>query len=203
LKVFLQGLYDTTNDTMNKCQDYVNSAIVDKFTGTITDLITVELHNAITYATVEYTATAVELHQDGTCNSAGLGYVEIPAAYAGNYYITIKTRNHLETTTASAISFTGRTISYDFTDVATRAYGSNMKLLKSGVYGLYAGDVSKSGTNGAIEPLTDYAAVKAAISNTPTGYQPADINGDGKVEPLTDYATVKAAISLNINAVLP
>jgi hypothetical protein len=194
LKVILQGFYNITNSNMNKCKDYVNSAAVDNYTGSITDLITVELHNATTYATIEYTTTAVELHQDGTCNSAGSGYIEIPAEYTGNYYITIKTRNHLKTTTSSAVSFSNPTISYDFSDAATKAYGSNMKLLNTGVYGVYAGDVNQDGNMTPRDLSTLLTALKQGVE----GYNLNDLDGNGNISP-TDLSTLLTALKAGVS----
>ncbi|MFZ4399880.1 MAG: hypothetical protein ACOYO1_07590 [Bacteroidales bacterium] len=197
LTVFLQGLYNGTD--MNKAQDFVAGNPVDKFSGTIADVITVELHDAVTYATINYTVLA-DLNQNGTATTGGKTYISIPNTYSGSYYITVKHRNHVETTTANPVSFTDANITCNFTDAATKAFGSNMKLLAPGVYGLFAGDING---DGLIEPLTDLAAVKATIDTYGSGYVPSDINGDGNIEPLTDLAMVKAAIDTYVTAILP
>src|SRR5665647_1211909 len=102
---------------MNKYQklDDTQENLIDAFASDVSDIISVELHNA-TYSSIAYNLTGLELHQDGSVTSPGLAYIEVPSAVTGSYYITIKTRNHLETTTAALVSFVGLTISYDFTD---------------------------------------------------------------------------------------
>jgi hypothetical protein len=192
LKVFLQGLYNATNGNMNKCKDYVSTAAVDKFSGNISDYITVELRNATNYATVEYTATSIELHQDGTCNSEGLSYIAIPALYSGSYYITIKTRNHVQITTPTAISFEGDAISYDFSDAASKAYGNNQKLLKTGVYGMYRGDINQDGSVTVVGDRTPTNMKSLAVAK---GFSKEDVNGDGFITVVGDRTPI------NMNAV--
>ncbi|MDD4968315.1 MAG: hypothetical protein PHT07_02685 [Paludibacter sp.] len=198
LKVFLQGLYNTTNSNMNQCQDYVNAVPVNKFTGTIADTITVELHDAVTYSTIVYRATGIELNQNGTCNSTGLAYVNLPGTYTGSYYITIKTRNHLETTSAAPVSFATNAVDYNFTDVAAKAFGSNMILLNANVYGLYAGDVNKLG---AVN-LFNLSAINSSAIQQSTGYLNTDINGDGIVN-LLDLSKVNTNVISQISKLNP
>ena len=198
LKVFLQGLYNTTNSNMNLCQDYVNSVMVNKFTGTIADTITVELHDPVTYANVVYRATGILLNQNGTCNSSGMAFVNIPGTFTGSYYITVKSRNHLETTTAAPVSFATGTINYDFTTAATQAYGSNMALLNTGVYGLYVGDVNQLGSVN----LINLSAVNTAGLSQLNGYLKADINGDGTVN-LLDLSKINTNALLQITKLTP
>ena len=66
------------------------------------------------------------------------------AADATNYYIAVKHRNGLQTWSASGQSFSGGTLTYDFTSAATQAYNSNMIQVGS-KYCLYSGDVTQDG----------------------------------------------------------
>ncbi|MFZ4414978.1 MAG: dockerin type I domain-containing protein, partial [Bacteroidales bacterium] len=199
LTVYLQGFFDATD--MHKVIADATGPVY-QWPGAIVDTITVELHDATNYANIVYTAYGVNLNQDGTANSGSKTYVSIPSSYNGDYRITVKSRNHVETTTAASVPFNTASITYNFTTAATQAYGSNMKesTAGSGIFVLYVGDVNQ---DGAIEPLTDLAAVKAAINTYTGGYIPVDVNGDGVVEPLTDYAIVKAAINTYVTATLP
>ena len=65
----------------------------------IADHISVELHNSSNYSSIEFAINDIELTTSGTAS------VTVPAAYSGLYYITIKHRNHIETTTALPVSF--------------------------------------------------------------------------------------------------
>ena len=174
---------------MNKCKKWDESLgdVVDKFSADISDTLRVELHDATTYSTVAYRISGLELHQDGSVTSPGLAYINIPTAATGNYFITIKHRNHLETTSATAVSFTGD-VNYDFTDASTKAYVdpdatfTPMKTL-DGKWMLYAGDVDKTGDYQEIN-ISDYMQIFDNYSdNTDTyGYLLDDLNGDGLVD---------------------
>ncbi|MHC1776273.1 MAG: hypothetical protein AB9834_12780 [Lentimicrobium sp.] len=47
----------------------------------------------------------------------------------GDFHITIKHRNCIETTSAFAISFAGFAITNDFSSAASQAFGDNLKNL--------------------------------------------------------------------------
>jgi 1,4-alpha-glucan branching enzyme len=193
LKVYLEGLWNGTALNMNKCQDWVagSETLVDKFAGDVVDMLSVELHDATTYSTVAYQLTGLELHQDGRVTSVGLSYIEIPTAATGSYFITVKHRNHLETTSATAVSFSAD-VNYDFTDVSTKAYVdpaaifTPMKTL-NGKWMLYTGNVNNSGANPIIDQ-DDYMQIFDNYSDNTGiyGYLLNDLNGDGLVDFL-DY----------------
>jgi hypothetical protein len=166
LTLFLEGLY-SGGGTMNQAQDVTGP----RFGSGIADQITVELHNAVNYNTIEYSATAVNLGIDGHAT------VTIPGTYNGSYYITIKHRNSIETTTSTAISFTGVSISYNF-DVASKAYGNNLNPVY-GKYCIYAGDVNQDG-------IVDGSDLSPVLNGSQPpglfGYIPEDVNGDGTLD---------------------
>gem|GEM_PF-2264813 len=172
IKTFLQGLYNTGSSQMNKAQDFVGGALVDKFQGTVADLITIELHDAATYATIIRTISDVELNQNGTA------LFQLPATFNGSYYVTIKNRNHLETVSALSIDFSSGNVVYDFTTAATQAYGSNMKELESGVFGIYAGEVYQDGQVNFFDISLVIDALRSANNQ---GYLLTDLNGDGSI----------------------
>ncbi|MDR3705750.1 MAG: SBBP repeat-containing protein [Paludibacteraceae bacterium] len=173
VKAYLEGLWSNANANMNQCK-YENGTAV--FTSDV-DTVIVELHSSSSYSNIVYSLHNVYIGQDGNIHSSSLTYLEIPSNYNGSYYITVKTRNHLATTSASAVSFAGNSISYDFTTAASMAYGSNMKLLATGVYGFYAGDVNQDGIINA----SDGAAIQTLSDNFINGYYPEDVDGDGSI----------------------
>jgi hypothetical protein len=69
------------------------------------------------------------------------------------------------------------TISYNFTDNASKAFGSNLKNI-SGNFIIYGGDVNQDGfvDSGDMTPVDNDA------SNFMMGYIFSDINGDGFVD---------------------
>jgi len=187
LKAYLEGLWN--GSSMNKCKkwDAASSDVVDLFSGTVVDTISVELHDATTYATIVYKAHGLELHADGSINTTGKSYIEIPATYAGSYRVTVKQRNQLETTSASAVSFAGSTISYDFTDVSTKAYQSDASFtptkLVNSKWMLYAGDAVVTTSYPEIDLDDLYAVFNQNSAKTSVyGYLVADVNGDGIVD---------------------
>ncbi len=65
---------------------------------------------------------------------------------AGAYYVVVRHRNHLAVMSASKVDFKSGAATYNFTTSAGKAYGSSAQnQLKSGVYGLIAGDLDGSG----------------------------------------------------------
>jgi hypothetical protein len=165
LTVLLEGLFN--GSTMNKVQD----ATGDKFSGTVADQITVELHNSASPYTLAGGPYTIDVNTDGTAS------VTIPGLLSSSYYIVVKHRNSLETWNGVPLSFSGATVSYNFSTSATQAYGNNLKLV-SGKYVLYSGDVNQDG----VINTADISIVDASASAFATGYIPADINGDGIVD---------------------
>lgn len=171
IKLFLEGLYNSGTGLMNKAKDYVAGSIVDKYSGTIADMVTIELHASGTYGTLIYSATNVALNTDGTVA------VNIPIEYSGSYYITIKQRNHIETVSKTIVSFGSRPVAYDFTTAANKAYGDNMKSIGNGKYGVYAGDVNGDG----VVNVNDRSPIITNMRAAANGYIVTDLNGDGVI----------------------
>ncbi len=191
VKLFLEGLYNSGIGLLNKAQDWNGSTFEDKFTGTVVDLITVELHSPGSYGTPLFVVEDIPLNQNGTA------FFCLTEAMTGSYYITIKNRNHLETVSAGTVDFSVP-VSYDFTTAATQAYGSNMKQLATGVWGIYAGDIVKDGVINTSdrEPINDDYLI------TKRGYFPNDINGDGTIN-TSDREIVNDAYLQTITRKIP
>lgn len=177
LTLFLEGLYAGAS-TMNPAWD----ALGPHWGASIADHITVELHNATTYATLMYSAADVPLNTNGTCS------VSIPANFNNNYYITIKNRNSIETVSSAPVSFAPSIISYNFSDAVTKAFGNNLKSI-GGVYTIYTGDVTSAGVAYPTAPVTDGLVdledlyyMNASYLNGDFGYLNSDLNGDGVVD---------------------
>ncbi|MBK7031172.1 MAG: hypothetical protein IPH45_19085 [Bacteroidales bacterium] len=166
LTVMLEGLYDGTG-AMRKAQD----ASGDHFAGSTADQVNVELHNSANYSNIIYSASNVNLNINGTAS------IMVPAVHSGSYYVTIRHRNSIETTSAAPVSFTGSTISYNFSSAATQAFGSNLKLV-SGKYLVYTGDVNQDG----IVDSGDMINIDNDASTFATGYIATDANGDGLID---------------------
>ena len=167
LTAFLEGLY-ISSGTMRKAQNGTGN----QFPGTTADQVTIELHNSASYATIAYTFNNVNLSTAGAIAAA------VPGILSGSYYVTIKNRNSIETTTAAAVSFGSSPINYNFSNLASKAYGSNMKLMTGGYWAFFGGDVTQDG----LVDSGDMIPVDNANNFFTTGYIPEDVTGDGLVD---------------------
>ncbi|MBK7214011.1 MAG: M28 family peptidase [Bacteroidales bacterium] len=186
LTLLLEGLYNGSG-SMRKAQDESG----DHFTGTVADEVRVELRNAANYSSIIYSADNVALNTNGTLQAT------VPAVHGGSYYITVKHRNSIETTTAVPVSFAGSNITYDFSTAAGQAFGSNQKLI-GGKYLIYAGDLNQDG----IVDSGDMMGVDNGSSNFLTGYIVIDANGDGLIDS-GDMIVVDNNASTFVGAVTP
>jgi len=166
---FLEGLYAGAG-LMNPAMD--GNTGLPQYGPDIADLVTLELHNDVTYETIEYTSGLVDLSTSGN-----IAISTIPDVLSGSYYITIKHRNSIETTTAAPVSFAGSTINYDFSIAAAQAFGNNMKLMGS-VFAIWGADVNQDGLvdSGDMNPIENASVILTA------GYVVEDVNGDGLVD---------------------
>jgi hypothetical protein len=180
ITVLLEGLYDGGGN-MRKAQDHDGTNPFDKFAGTVADQITVRLHDKDDYNNIIWTQIEVDLNTDGTAS------LVVPSQYDGEYYLTILNRNHLETVSADPIDFSPSSVTYDFTDSASKAYEDNQKDLLDGKFAIFAGDVMQTGE----VDVTDRAEVINNLGNQ--GYISPDINGTGEVD-VTDRADVINAL---------
>ena len=102
-----------------------------------------------------------------------------------SYYIVIRNRNHLETWSSIPVSFAGDTITYDFTNAASKAYESNQKQVSQGKFAIMVGDANQDG----IIDLSDLVAMDTDLTMGNIGYIVNDLNGDGLVD-LSDLVTI-------------
>lgn len=163
--VRLEHLFVTgTGGMMNQAYN----AIGPEYTAPTADVITVELHDAATYATILRTYPGVLLSQSGTASVSG---IDLPD---GNYRITIKHRNSIETT-STVVDFTGATVAYSF-GTAASAFGNNLKLI-DGFYCIFGGDVNQ---DGQVEGL-DITPIDVGVATFVKGYVVIDVDGDGQL----------------------
>ena len=186
INAFIQGLY-LGSGVMTAAPFNANGISPT----TLADTITVELHNSITQA-LEYSVTGL-LSTSGTCN------VSLPAATNGNsYYIVLVHRNSVATWSATPVTMAANGSSYNFTNSASQAAGSNLADLGSGIFGIYAGDINQ---DGSID-FNDYPALDIASSAGVLGYDANDLNGDASVD-FNDYPMIDINSSNGIITVTP
>jgi hypothetical protein len=166
LTAYLEGLYSGSG-TMNQAYNETGP----QYSPGVADQITVELHNAGNYSLIEHSDNNVNLGTNGKAN------VPVPASFPESYYITIKHRNSIETTTASPVSLAGGLINYAF-DGPSKAFGGNLLLMTDGKYVIFGGDVNQDDAidSGDVTPFDNDQF------NYVSGYINTDINGDGIID---------------------
>lgn len=187
LKVFLEGLY-SSGGSMHQAYDITGP----KYSAGIADKVSIELHNATVYPTIEYSTGLINLNTNGTVINT------IPNTLSGSYYITVNHRNSIGITSATPVDFSSSTITYDFTVAASQAYGNNQKNLGEGVFGLFGGDANLDGT----VDMLDILLIETSSHGFSSGYISFDINGDGAVDALDLILTDNNA-SLPVSAIIP
>jgi len=188
VKVSLEGLWNSSSKSLNKCKKWDDKLqdVVDKYAGDIADTVTIELH-CTTYSNISFSFRSLELHQNGTITTDSLSIIRLPASISGSYYLTIKSRNHIETTSSSLLSFDGNSIDYDFTDNVSKSYASDASFTPTkqvdGKWMIYAGDVISDTDYPEINLGDLYEIFNHRSSLTDLyGYLKLDLNGDGFVD---------------------
>ena len=186
LKFYLEGLFNGTemNQAFDDAGPVFPIGIADKYQLTIAK-------NTTPY-TLLYTDTNAFL------NSNGNSLVSLPAYLTGNNYIVLQHRNHLETWSSSPISFASDTISYNFTTVASKAYGDNQKEIAPGIFAILVGDVNQDG----VVDISDLVAMDADLTNGTLGYIVYDLNGDGVVD-ISDLVKIDENLTNGVVVITP
>lgn len=185
--VLLEALYNSAvPGTLRRAYNDLGPVFTDPL---VADQITVELHDAANYANVVFTASAVNLSTTGTAT------VTVPPAFGTSYFITIKHRNSIETTSSAAVSFAGLTINQSFGTTAN-VFGGNVGS-SNGFSLIYGGDVNRDG----LLDSSDMTPVDNLSSSF--GYGSAeDVNCDGLVDS-RDMTMIDNNNSAFVSAVLP
>ncbi|MBK7029754.1 MAG: hypothetical protein IPH45_11285 [Bacteroidales bacterium] len=165
LSVLLEGLYNGVS--LNKAQNASGS----QFPGSVADRIIVELHESVSPYSIVGGPYEVDIQTDGTAQ------VTIPSMLGSSYYLIVKHRNSLETWSMNPVSFSGATISYDFSSSASQAMGGNMKSV-AGKFVLYSGDIDQDGQIDS----EDMILMNTDAENFISGYVVSDLNGDGLID---------------------
>ncbi|MBL7753414.1 MAG: hypothetical protein JNM44_02970, partial [Chitinophagaceae bacterium] len=94
----------------------------------------------------------------------------------------IKHRNAIETWSSNPLVIDDllETVHYNFSVLASHAYGSNQTEVEAGTWALYSGDINQ---DGVVDGL-DYNDWESDNNNFGAGYLATDLNGDGIVDGL-------------------
>jgi pectate disaccharide-lyase len=137
---------------------------------TMTPEMTVDLYDGSTLTLVE--------SKTATLSTAGVGSFLFNTASNGTqYYLVVKRPNTVETWSASTVTFTAGTLTYDFTTGTSKAYtdGSNPSLVEhNSKYCIYSGDVNHDG----FVTTDDYTGIDNDAGNFDY-HIVTDVNGDG------------------------
>lgn len=183
--VYLEGLYSGPGQ-MNQASDEYGA----HYGAGIADEVTVELRNAADYATIAYSTPA-------NLSTSGAITLTVPSVHSGSYYITIRHRNSVETTTASPVSFAAATVNYAF-NTANKAYGDNLVLMSGGDYAIFCGDVNQD----QLIDASDMAPIENGAAQAAMGYLVEDCNGDGLIDG-SDLQVAENNAAMAIGAILP
>lgn len=185
LKMFVEGFYNGAG-TMKPVLS--NQGIVAPLT--LTDTVTLRVHQATTpYAAIKTVKTVIGTN--GTSN------IKLGTLTAGNYYLSVKHRNAVETWSGGAIPMSTST-NYDFSTAANKAYASNQVQVSPGVWAFFSGDIDQLGSLDAV----DFTTWEMDVNNFASGYLPSDLDGGGSVES-ADYTIWEGNANNFVGAITP
>jgi hypothetical protein len=187
LNLLLEGLYNS-NGFMSPSLD---ASGIPVWSQDVADQITVELRDNGNFSNIVFAKAEVLI------STSGLVTFAVPAAYSGSYYITIRHRSGIITSSAAPVPFNTPEVNYSF-DVAGKAYGSNMALMPDGWVALYGGDVNQDG----IVDTADMTPVDNGSAAYLSGYRNPDANGDGTID-TADMTLVDNNSANYVSAVYP
>ena len=184
LRGLLQGPYDTNTHAMTTLlstnvpltSHYADNAVAtEAIPSNAADWVVVEVRktNAVAIA-----STSAFLDRNGNVMAKDGGMGIVVEASAGQYYVTLKHRNHLAARSAQPVAFTNTTVSYNFTTGTNQYYGGTNACvqLEPGVWGMIGGDADGDGK------ITDVDRQIVSQQMGRTGYLSGDLNLDGKVD---------------------
>lgn len=172
----------------------VSSAILNvSGNNAIVDWVYLELRNAISPANIVASKRAL-LQRDGdiVSNVDGTSAVLFETVYSGNYFVTVKHRNHLGIMSANAMNLQGcSTTSIDFTSsspvYAMPSITTSPRKLNGTVYTLWSGDaannknVKYNGLANDKDKILTAVGVGTPNSTVNAVYRMEDVNLDGKI----------------------
>lgn len=178
--------------------DDQNGTVVN---GDIVDWVLVDLRDATTPTTI-IAQRAAFVREDGlVVDVDGVSPLSFRGLAAGNYFITIRHRNHLGVRTAATQAVDGSAAAptaYDYSTAQAQAFQNGailtnaaMKDLTGGKFGLWGGNANANTTvrasGGANPAVNDYAFLintalgGSAVITIPNVYSNADLNMDGTI----------------------
>ncbi|MBP6334743.1 MAG: hypothetical protein KA444_04660 [Bacteroidia bacterium] len=192
LKVFVQGYYKG-NGTMK--------AVVDPtLHPSICDSITLNLHTSVSPFQNLYSFSTI-------LDTSGIAEFDLPFEEGQLCYLSVKTRNTLETWSSYPVSINSPVNDYNFSDSQSKAFGNNLIDLGDGMHALYSGDVfcsspSCANFSGASINEEDISALEMSLLLFTNGYNFFDLTGDHVVDN-ADYSLIENNATQNIHVKKP
>ena len=160
----------------------------------IVDWVFVQLHQASDSSIIS--SRSALLQRDGdVVDVDGISPVNLSGNASGNYFISIKHRNHIGARTSTTLNLAKTTSSnYDMSDELTKVFKGNitndpLAMLSPGVYGLWAGNANNDGfvkMTGLTPANNDYLkllnTLGSNIASQTAVYSNQDLNLDGNVK---------------------
>jgi subtilisin family serine protease len=193
-KLFLEGPYDKSLHRMTSLLNSGNfmpktspfsedPRSVTTVPGTVTDWVLVQLKQTATGAAL-FSQSAFLDKNGRIVADDGVSDKIMLEQWPGNYYVTVRHRNHFFAHSAANLALAGNSVTlYDFSSSAAAYYHSTSACqLESGVWGVRAGDIRQDG----LLTTPDYVQWYQAWLHHNSGYVAADLDLDGDVD-LLDY----------------
>ena len=159
---------------MNAAMD--GNTSLPQYSPSIVDRIQVDLFAENSpYAPIGVSISGIDLAPDG------LASFQISPTWSGNYYIRVKSRNHLETWSAIPVPFNTTNVNYNFTTAMLQAFGSSPQVLVSTnppLFAFYLGDLDQGGWVDAI----DFNLFEPELTAGSVGFILSDFDGGGWVD---------------------
>lgn len=186
LKVFIQGYYAG----LGLMSPVLSNQGVAGATSLMCDTITVQLRQPVApYAIAHSIKTILNTNGSAVCNFP----------ISGNYYIAVQHRNGLQTWSANPVNLVnGTPANYDFSNLASKAYGGNQVNVAPGVFAMFSGDINMDENI----DIADLSIQEIDIVNFASGYLASDLTGEGNVD-ILDAPVLESNVNNFIFSVHP
>jgi hypothetical protein len=173
----------------------------------IVDWVLVELRNAANNTQITRTRCGLIQRDGDVVDVNGTSALAFSGLAAGNYFVTLRHRNHFGVMTSGPISLSSTPGVIDFSLPATSTFGTAATKLVGSAQCLWAGNARRdinllyTGSNNDRDPIL-VAVGSTTPNNTVGGYLPTDVNMDGTVK-YTGSANDRDPILVNVGSTTP
>lgn len=161
----------------------------------ITDWVVVQIHNGTTGAILSQRAALLQRDGD-VVDVDGVSPVNMYGFPAGNYYVSVRHRNHLGVRSAAVVALSSTATAYDFTTALNKAFTGTVTannpmatLVAGSKFAMWAGNanddavVKMTGLNATSNDYLKLLNVLGSSTATqPNVYSKQDLNMDGTVK---------------------